>query len=498
MCQGIVTHHMHHDVRTPIIIDTDTEDPPIYSSTLGTRYHRCEIESQTPRQQFMGKEWPLCLYHSCCIPVGEVEWCEYFRKHFFNPSGKYANKKPNECRDFVVEYRHERLDYLGDPLAYPDVIYPTTWRPEIKEQHIDWARLFRREHAEFQYWRKQEDWDQQIYIAAEDLYTLAQDANNSFLVYCDLISSREPEDPLVVAAEDNMIRAETLLADQKDIVSQLIKWAASSLCRPPSSTSSESSDHKSPRPPNPGRAARLSSSLDISDLGISDHKSLRPRNPGRATREGSSPDDSNLGSSDHKSPRPQNPSRAARQSSSLDISDLGSSDYKRSKPPNPGRTARQNSSLDISDFGSSDHKSPRPPNPARAARGGSSPDNSNLGSSDHKSTGPQSSHTDSGYDSYETTSCESSGPYSSRHISSGYDSSGSNRFSPESSSHKDSSPESSHTAQESYSEGSPYESSSDNSSDQESSSSGPEDFGSDYIPFESDSEDGSSFEDMTY
>ncbi|KAI1777014.1 hypothetical protein F4818DRAFT_456999 [Hypoxylon cercidicola] len=240
MCLGTLTHHMHHDVRTPMIVDPDVEHPTIYANPQHTSYHRCEIQLPESLEGLLIGDCVVCPDHSCCIAIGKIDMCDYFRKYFCNTAGEYTGDEPDGCKYLVLEHRHKRLDYLGVPHEFlPKVCCPSTWRAEINELHRDWAQWFGRDNAEFQHWRKQEDWDEGFYSACEKLYTRALDAEIHHLVYIDLFNLCSAEDPRVVTAEENWRLAKGMVADQQDEIFSLLDLSEDSRCKYPISHSPE-------------------------------------------------------------------------------------------------------------------------------------------------------------------------------------------------------------------------------------------------------------------
>lgn len=120
MCRTTFKHYMHHDVRTPVVLNVDDggEDASLYAHPWRTSTHTCNIdighsfkhlgicidaESGRPR---------LCEYHSCCVCHVVVERCAAASCGDASAdAGEEDLPEPEECDHFVLEHRHGRLGF---------------------------------------------------------------------------------------------------------------------------------------------------------------------------------------------------------------------------------------------------------------------------------------------------------------------------------------------------------------------------------------------------
>ncbi|KAI1211397.1 uncharacterized protein F4807DRAFT_37490 [Annulohypoxylon truncatum] len=223
MCRRILTHYMHHDVRSPMLLDPAAENAPVYANPLHTRFHRCEVSRPLPGQWLLGSPFPTCEYHSCCVLVREVEFCADFHAWVCGTLGMDDDEdidehcEPEQCVNFVLEHRHEKLSYFGHPEAYLWNRYPATWREDLLEvenrRRMPWA-------------------DEELFLEGEKLYTLEQDAKTQFLVYRDLFKVWPKGHDQMQHAQFNVEQAQTLLLEQKENVARLIDWARGNQSQP--------------------------------------------------------------------------------------------------------------------------------------------------------------------------------------------------------------------------------------------------------------------------
>ncbi|KAH9997815.1 hypothetical protein F4779DRAFT_636178 [Xylariaceae sp. FL0662B] len=237
MCRKTIIHQMHHDVRTPMIIDPTTTSPPVYANPRRTKYHVCELALPVPGQMLLNSK-PSCKYHSCCIPAFEVEYClerfpvEPVSSTMFQSSqdrksaieqdsdlesdseSDYSESSvPEECTYFVLTHRHVRMPYFGDESAYVEE-YPATWA-DIKEPGSDWIT-----------------WcldcagcEVPFYFECEKLYQLEKDVQTLLKVMMDLSHTRPPSSRQRATAELSLLRAEGWLNYQRMVVFGLLDLA---------------------------------------------------------------------------------------------------------------------------------------------------------------------------------------------------------------------------------------------------------------------------------
>ncbi|KAI1380249.1 hypothetical protein F4677DRAFT_441565 [Hypoxylon crocopeplum] len=263
MCRKILTHRMHHDVRTPMIFDIrdqNVDKQPIYANPRRTKYHRCEVSRPKPGEWLLNSRWPTevthgdpaefpgwgieavthfdryaeeelesseCEYHSCCVLSVDVQFCLEFRRLVSHelrtgPVGFSASDhEPEECQAFILEHRHKRLRYFGRHQAYPRRC-PATWRSDMREVETGlpfWSQDYKREARHFA------DWQLFAFGQYEDLYRLEQDAKTLFLVFCDLLVSKRRGHPDSVAAENSISRLQDELTELRIKIDRLNNWA---------------------------------------------------------------------------------------------------------------------------------------------------------------------------------------------------------------------------------------------------------------------------------
>ncbi|KAI2472849.1 hypothetical protein F4781DRAFT_291996 [Annulohypoxylon bovei var. microspora] len=228
MCRRILTHHMHHDVRTPMILDPSASNPALYANPRATPFHQCELRPPAPSQWLLGSGFPSCAYHSCCSVGVDVEFCAEYCAQLCQTFGiadpEAMACEPEECALFVAEHRHERLEYFGRPDAYPRGWLPATWREDLRDVDCGWHAWFRRDVAHLG------RWEELFFYECEHLHTLEQDAKTQFLVYRDLARFWPRGHRELVTAEANVEQAQKVLLEQKENVTRLMNWAQGLPC----------------------------------------------------------------------------------------------------------------------------------------------------------------------------------------------------------------------------------------------------------------------------
>ncbi|KAI2602105.1 hypothetical protein GGR54DRAFT_553534 [Hypoxylon sp. NC1633] len=258
MCKKTYVHRMHHDVRTPMIMNPHSESQPIYANPRHTSYHRCEVTKPKPGQWLLNKPWPFevgphchspswqiqtatnldqdhehahyddndaCEYHSCCMPEVFLEICGHFHqtRAYLEEMGS-PDHDPEDCEYFTSEHRHERLAYFGHPNAYYPDLYQATWRKDMEEIECRWLPWFKRDPRELS------KWENVLFSRCEKMYRLEKDARTQFLVYRDLTKFWPPGDPQLKIAEQGVESVQTELDKKKKDVTLLLNW---SQCIPP-------------------------------------------------------------------------------------------------------------------------------------------------------------------------------------------------------------------------------------------------------------------------
>ncbi|CAJ2505730.1 Uu.00g131240.m01.CDS01 [Anthostomella pinea] len=210
MCRKNIIHQMHHDVSTPIIIDPVTANPTVYANPLRTKHHQCEISHSN--QWLPNTSQPRCGYHSCCIPYVEIEWCDHEEDDMM---------EPEECEFFSLQHHHTRLEYLGHPAAFFDSC-PATWQnlSQMRWERPDWFPWFAHHASE------RAGWEEMYFRECEKLYTAEQDARMLAAVAWDLeCSDVSWGQPIAATAKGNLLRAERVLLEQREVVFLLAEWA---------------------------------------------------------------------------------------------------------------------------------------------------------------------------------------------------------------------------------------------------------------------------------
>ena len=125
MCQLVITHQMHHDVRVPMTLpDGRFGRERSYANPLRTVHHACEIPCPLPGTLAIpGDDEAIvvpCGYHSCCVQLKKTERCahpwpaapqEDAAAAAAGSAGVWEN--PELCTYYTVVHRHERLKRLG-------------------------------------------------------------------------------------------------------------------------------------------------------------------------------------------------------------------------------------------------------------------------------------------------------------------------------------------------------------------------------------------------
>ncbi|KAI1077190.1 hypothetical protein F5B20DRAFT_583435 [Whalleya microplaca] len=219
MCRRTIIHQMHHDVRRPMIIDPMISNAPIYANPRHTSHHVCELTLPIPGQWLLNSK-PSCQYHSCCIPISEVEYCADLEWHLAD-SGSDSDYDdiliPEECEYYVLMHKHVRISYLGNDSAYTEE-YPATW-DYLEELSPDWLPWFA--HDE----RFLVKWEEGFYFECERLYTLERDVQIQSQVVMDLSQTCSLWDRRRVYAERRLLQAEGELNQQRAVIFGLTDWA---------------------------------------------------------------------------------------------------------------------------------------------------------------------------------------------------------------------------------------------------------------------------------
>jgi hypothetical protein len=252
MCRKIITHHMHHDVASPMIIDSISSNPAIFANPLHTNFHRCELQFPPPGWT---RDWTECSYHSCCIPHVRDEYCaavlakmdqhnndydeEYYdedaeENYDDNAIGddSYYDPEPEECDGFVLEHQHIELRYFGECPELPRLQYgsgaalvdPATWRGLYRiEGELQQAKHFPGfNHSSADAAR----WQEVTYAECEKLYTLETDAAVLRAALKDLgVYGPADARDCVSRARAKILDAEEQLQAQRRLVHDLYQWA---------------------------------------------------------------------------------------------------------------------------------------------------------------------------------------------------------------------------------------------------------------------------------
>ncbi|KAI2628197.1 hypothetical protein GGS21DRAFT_247236 [Xylaria nigripes] len=223
MCRRLITHRMHHDVATPMIIDPIAFSPILYANPLRTPPHRCELES-TPLELMFSRPVERCIYHSCCIPRDSIQYCVAFLYDYSddeNDSDYDLDFEPEECPDFVLEHHHERLPYFGHPEFYMESI-PASWRNLVylRADRADWFPAFAHNSA------KRVRWEAAFFEACEKLFIFEADAQTIYLVTQNMLRYG-PMCPWarVRRSRANYLAAELKINKQRMLITHLLEWA---------------------------------------------------------------------------------------------------------------------------------------------------------------------------------------------------------------------------------------------------------------------------------
>ncbi|KAJ8121717.1 hypothetical protein ONZ43_g1906 [Nemania bipapillata] len=219
MCRRIITHYMHHDVATPMILDPVATKPVIYANPLHTNYHRCEL-MLPPLNLLLNSHVEKCPYHTCCMPHVQVEYCRDVLA-YLEHEGEGESFEPEECEGFILEHHHKMLLYFGNEFAYREVI-PATWRnlASTRGENPDWLPCFAHEP------KNRPDWEEKFFAECEKLYTLENDATVLGATLQDLTNSGSGE--MLRAAKYQILKIESTLHEQRRLVFDLLEWASES------------------------------------------------------------------------------------------------------------------------------------------------------------------------------------------------------------------------------------------------------------------------------
>ncbi|KAJ2996041.1 hypothetical protein NUW58_g1103 [Xylaria curta] len=224
MCRRIMTHYMHHDVASPMVIDVFGNEPQIYANPLRTNFHRCELELMRPPQQPL--QWLLntpletCPYHSCCLPHLQVEYCDDI---YHDKEWEEDSLEPEECHNFILEHHHECLPYFGGELPAHYEKIPATWRglARLRGGIEDWFPEFSHDP------KHRAAWEAGCFAECEKLYNLENDLETLVAVAQDLAESR-PACPrrILKGAQNQVLVLEEELAKQRRLVFHQFEWAS--------------------------------------------------------------------------------------------------------------------------------------------------------------------------------------------------------------------------------------------------------------------------------
>ncbi|KAI0382234.1 hypothetical protein F5Y04DRAFT_280018 [Hypomontagnella monticulosa] len=235
MCRTILAHHMHHDVRPPMITDIESQIPVIHINPRHTCYHQCELSWESLGYWLLNTPTPTCPYHSCCALVVEQEFCSHFRDLVTEGDEEEEfledEFEPEECEYFVLEHRYERFEYLGYPREAIQILgeIPATWNEHFREVSGGWGSFFKRDR------KLMAEWERIIFLACERLYWLEEDSSKHFLAYYDLYEFWPRDHPYIKAAEANVDRVQAKISEQKKQIYTLSAWAHRLPVEPPKS-----------------------------------------------------------------------------------------------------------------------------------------------------------------------------------------------------------------------------------------------------------------------
>ncbi|RYO89399.1 hypothetical protein DL766_010426 [Monosporascus sp. MC13-8B] len=274
MCRRIIIHRMHHDVRSPMMLDPDSHSHshshanadaaqppgrPYYANPLRTSYHQCEVSLPPAGQMLLNsggiRRAGACEYHSCCAPLVETRLCAA-ALGAPRPPHELLDIEPEECEHFVLEHRHHHLNCFGmapglwyddddDSHHHPEEVcgsgsddklrdrsrsrtsradahvhYAATWRRDLEE--VRWGENWNPAFAHEERFRAR--WEEAMFRDAESLYTLASDADTHFAVMRDL-HALEAAPAMVAAAGANYLRARQRLDEQREDIRGMLRWA---------------------------------------------------------------------------------------------------------------------------------------------------------------------------------------------------------------------------------------------------------------------------------
>ncbi|KAI0113315.1 hypothetical protein F4814DRAFT_440648 [Daldinia grandis] len=221
MCRRTITHYMHHDVRQLMITGLAHEGHTVYANPLRTTFHQCEIGTPIPDQWLLNNPFPTCKYHSCCQASSKTDYCPDFIKDLLEAScsgDDESELEPEECPQFILEHRHKRLEYLGQPESYPTDC-PATWDEGVEELA----------EISFPYFRQSKEklagFATALFLSCEEYYQLERDAETMFLVYCDFANSLPRGDPRIAIAEASVLSLQDKLTQKKNELFSRMVWA---------------------------------------------------------------------------------------------------------------------------------------------------------------------------------------------------------------------------------------------------------------------------------
>ncbi|GAW23517.1 hypothetical protein ANO14919_130760 [Xylariales sp. No.14919] len=219
MCRRIITHYMHHDVATPMIVDPTAPRPIIYANPLHTTVHSCEVPPPSP-------DWLLdtpierCQYHSCCITRERIEHCEPIHD-MLEEDEEFL---PEECDQFTLEHHHVHFPCLGDEgtSCSSGEASPATWRhlESIRGKYSNWFPQFARDPM------YRPKWEINLFPECEKLYVSECNTLARYATMQELIVNNSAPWSEVQAARAEFLKAEEEHHEQRKVVFGYFEWAS--------------------------------------------------------------------------------------------------------------------------------------------------------------------------------------------------------------------------------------------------------------------------------
>ena len=192
---------MHHDIRTPLIVDYLSPEARVYANPLRTCHHRCEVDLVRIRRDLglpaYGKL--LCEYHDCCLVREEVWSCPQYprvaaaateeEEEEKEEEGEDEGGEPEECEAFVLEHRHTPLHtwevvarwaaMAGAP--EPGVLPVGLWQPYAElAWDRDWRPVYHQDR------RLYPRWQEAVFALGEQLHRRRADRDVHEAVLLDI------------------------------------------------------------------------------------------------------------------------------------------------------------------------------------------------------------------------------------------------------------------------------------------------------------------------